>query len=143
MKIQNPTAKTLEELKENLSLQYPGAKIRKPFLGIGPRNLILPAKEGLKHVVRPNKANTVLTTDFIPPVLVIILGLVLSVVLVSVFFSIMYGQLVWGIGGGLWIALGVLAVKYIYKAMKKDYFEQFHNDLNMAVTKSQSPDSIF
>ncbi|MCD2422936.1 hypothetical protein LQ567_09200 [Niabella pedocola] len=38
----------------------------------------------MKHVIRPAKNNTVLVTDFIPPILITIVALLASIVVVSV-----------------------------------------------------------
>lgn len=141
MKVANPTGKTLEELLDKLSLHYPGAKIRKPFLGIGPKNLILPSGN-MKHVVRTAKNN--LVTDFVPPVALIVLAVVLGIVLAFVGAFIVYsmgGR--YTIGGVLWMLLVLLLLKYFYKNSNKEKFEKFHTDLNLALTSSSQPGSIF
>ncbi|HEX7755211.1 MAG TPA: hypothetical protein VF421_07710 [Niabella sp.] len=143
MKLANPTGKTLEELQSGLSVLYPGTKIRKAFLGIGPNNLVVPVSGGLKHVIRPIKKNTLLVADFIPPVLIIIGALFASVLIISVIFTLIIGAPVIGGFGGVGFVLIFLAIKAIYKSANKEKFDRFYTDLNAAMTHSSQPGSIF
>jgi|GEM_PF-3111204 len=143
MKIANPTGKTLEMLQESLSLHYPDAKIKKAVFNLfGPRNLIIPSG-GMKHIVRPVKSNTIIVTDFIPPVLITIVALIASVVIISLIFTLILGVPVIGGVGGVGFILIFLLIKSLYKNSNKQKFEKFHTDLNLALAGSSQPGSIF
>ncbi|SDC33818.1 hypothetical protein [Niabella drilacis] len=143
MKIANPTGKTLESLFDHLLPHYPGAKIRKAVFNLfGPQHLILPSGN-MKHIVRPVKNNTLIITDFIPPVLITIAALVASVLIISLIFTLILGVPVIGGVGGLGFILLFLLIKALYKSANKQKFEQFHTDLNMALAGSSQPGSIF
>ncbi|ANH80466.1 hypothetical protein A8C56_05195 [Niabella ginsenosidivorans] len=85
-----------------------------------------------------------LITDFVPPVfitiLAIVLGLIGSFVMAFIVYS-MGGRFT--IGGVLWIVLLLLLLKFIYKLNNKEKFDRFHMDLNTALTQSGQPGSIF
>ncbi len=137
MKIQNPNNKPLQEVLAALEFKYPGSVIKKPFLT--PLSILAPS-ENFKFVLRDRKS--FLKVDFIPPVIWVIGGVLLSLVLVSAVMSIIYGQLVFGIGGALWIVLGIFIVKAIFKSMNKAKFEAFYSDVQDAVNKRDNT-SIF
>jgi hypothetical protein len=137
MKIQNPQSKPLQEVLLRLSAKYPDVTIKKPFLS--PNTIFVP-KENFKFLVRDRK--TFLKIDFIPPVLWVIGGIILSLILVSAVLSLIYGQLVFGLGGALWIILGLLIVKAIFKSVNKPKFEEFYIDVRNAVDKDDAS-SIF
>lgn len=137
MKIQNPHNKPLQEILFSLSAKYPGSEIKKPFLS--PITILAP-QENFKFLVRDRK--TFLKIDFIPPVIWVIGAVILSFILVSIILSVINGQFVFGIGGALWIVLGLLIVKYIFKSMNKQKFETFYADVQSAVNKDDST-SIF
>ncbi|MBO9593065.1 MAG: hypothetical protein J7599_09150 [Niabella sp.] len=143
MKVTNPTGKTLKEIQDNLSFHYPDVKIKKAFFNaFGPQHLLIPSGN-MKHIVRPAKSNTVLVTDFIPPVLLTIAALLASIVIVSVVFTIILQVPFFGGVGGLGFVLCFLLVKALYKSANKQKFEQFHTDLQLALTRSSQPGSIF
>jgi hypothetical protein len=137
MKIQNPNNKPLQEILVALSPKYPGSEIKKPFLS--PKTILSP-HENFKFLVRDRK--TFLKIDFIPPVIWVIGAVILSFIFVSVVLSVINGQFVFGIGGALWIVLGLLIVKYIFKSMNKQKFETFYADVQSAVNKDDAT-SIF
>jgi hypothetical protein len=137
MKIQNPQNKPLQEVLLGLSVKYPGSVIKKPFLT--PNSIFVP-KENFKFLVRDRK--TFFKIDFAPPVLWVIGAIRLSFLLVSIVLSLIYGQLVFGIGGALWIILGLLIVKAIFKSVNKSKFEDFYIDVRNAVDKDDAS-SIF
>src|SRR5205809_415896 len=114
MKIQNPYNKPLQKILVRLSAKYPGSEIKKPFLS--PKTILAP-QENFKFLVRDRK--TFFKIDFIPPVIWVIGAVILSFILVSIVLSIINGQFVFGIGGALWIVLGLLIVKSIFKSMNK------------------------
>lgn len=138
MKIQNPTAKPLQEIAAQLEQKYPGVIVKKPFLT--PNTIFVPT-ENFKFLVRERKS--FLVVDFIPPVLVNILSIILSIVLFSGLLSLMFGQFSFGIGGGLWIVLVFLIVKAIFKSTKKEKFEAFYKDVEDAIQGTQSDSRIF
>lgn len=137
MKIQNTHNKPLQEILVELSAKYPRSEIKKPFLT--PRTILAP-HENFKFLVRDRK--TFLKIDFIPPVIWVIGAIILSFILVSIVLSIINGQFVFGIGGALWIVLGLLIVKAIFKSMNKQKFETFYADVQSAVNKDDAT-SIF
>ncbi|RQO30214.1 hypothetical protein DBR32_11585 [Taibaiella sp. KBW10] len=138
MKIQNPTAKPLQEIADQLSQKYPGVTVKKPFLS---GNTIFIPTENFKFLLRERK--TQLIVDFVPPVLVSILSIVLSIVLLSAVLSLIYGQFVFGFGGALWLVLGFLVAKAIFKSTKKERFENFYKDVEEAIQGRQSDSRIF
>lgn len=137
MKIQNPTNKPLPEVLNALALKYPGSVIKKPFLT--PYTIIAP-HENFKFLVRDRK--TFFKIDFMPPVIWTIGAVVLSMVLVSGVLSLIYGQFIFGIGGVLWILLGLLIVKAVFKSVNKNKFDSFYVDVQDAVNKNDQS-SIF
>ncbi len=143
MKFTNPTGRTLTEIQNNLSFHYPNIKIRKAFFNaFGPQHLLVPSG-AMKHVIRPAKNNTVLVTDFIPPILITIVALLASIVVVSVTLTWLLKVPVFGGAGGLGFVLLFLLIKAIYKSANKEKFDKFHTDLELALTRSNQPGSIF
>jgi hypothetical protein len=120
IKIPNPRNETLQQLLPRVQEQYPGATIKKVFLS--PEAIFIPYNN-FKFVVR--RKNDVYKIDHTLPVLYAIGAVVVSMVLVSIVMSLIYGQFVWGIGGALWIVLGIVIMKYLFQTIKKDEFEQF------------------
>lgn len=137
MKIQNPTNKPLAEVLNGLALKYPGSVIKKPFLT--PNTIIAP-HDNFKFLVRDRK--TFFKIDFMPPVIWVIGAVLLSMVLVSAVLSLIYGQLVFGIGGAIWILLGLFLVKILFKSRNKNKFDTFYIDVQDAVNKNDQS-SIF
>ncbi|RYE00393.1 MAG: hypothetical protein EOP54_00375 [Sphingobacteriales bacterium] len=138
MKIENQHNMSIDELLDHLKSRYPAAEIKKPFLSS--RSIIIPVNN-MKHVIRPK--NTYFNTDFVLPVGVAILALLGSVVLFTVVISLIFGQFVPSIGGGLWIVLALFATKAIYKSVKKEDFNLFYEDVRAAVNTTKSDSSIF
>lgn len=138
MRIENQNNISIDELLANLKDRYPTAEIKKPFLT--KRSIIIPVNN-MKHVIRPRGAD--FNTDFVLPVWVAIVALFGSMILFSGIVSLIYGQLMFGIGGALWILLAVLATKAIYKSVKKEEFGVFYSDVRDAMTKTRSDSSIF
>ena len=143
MKIDNPTGKTVEELQMRLSGTYPDTKIKNTFFGIGPKNLIVPF-ENFKHVVRPIKKGSVLVVDFMPPVYITVLAIVLGIAaaFVMAFIVISMGGN-YTIGGVLWMVIVLLILKYFFKSKNKEKFDKFYSDLNLALMGSSEPGSLF
>lgn len=137
MKIENPQNRTLDEVLFSLSAKYPGSEIKKPFLT--PRSILAP-HENFKFLVRDKK--TFFNIDFGPPVIWVIGAVIISFVLASIILSIIYGQFVLGIGGALWIILGMLLVKYIFKSRNKAKFETFYADVQSAVNSHDNTSII-
>lgn len=138
MRIENQNNISIDELLDNLKDRYPTAEIKKPFLT--KRSIIIPVNN-MKHVIRPRGAD--FNTDFVLPVGVAILALLGSIVLFTVVISLIFGQFVPSIGGGLWIVLAIFATKAIYKSVKKEEFGVFYSDVRDAMTKTRSDSSIF
>ncbi|MCF3109091.1 hypothetical protein LL912_09910 [Niabella sp. CC-SYL272] len=143
MKFTNPTGRTLTEIQSNLSFHYPNIKTRKAFFNaFGPQHLLVPSG-AVKHVIRPTKNNTVLVTDFIPPVFITLAALLVSIIVVSLILTLLLKVPVFGGAGGLGFILIFLLIKAIYKSANKEKFEKFHTDLELALTSSNQPGSIF
>ncbi len=138
MRIENQNNISIDELLDNLKSRYPAAEIKKPFLT--KRSIIIPVNN-MKHVIRPKGAD--FNTDFVLPVWVAIVALFGSMILFSGVVSLIYGQLMFGFGGVLWIVLAVLATKAIYKSTQKEAFNAFYSDVRDAMTKTRSDSSIF
>lgn len=138
MKIENQNNISIDELLDNLKSRYPSAEIKKPFLT--KRSIIIPVNN-MKHVIRPRGAD--FNTDFTLPIWIAVVALVGSIILFSGIVSLIYGQLMFGIGGALWIFLVVLATKAIYKSTQKEAFNAFYSDVREAITKTKSDSSIF
>ncbi|MGJ7033348.1 hypothetical protein [Niabella hirudinis] len=142
MIIANPTGKTLEVLLDHLLPYYPNAKIKKAVFNLfGPQSLVLPSGS-MKHIVRPVKNNTLIITDFIPPVLITIAALVASILIISLIFAILGVPVIGGVGG-LGFILMFLLIKALYKSVNKQKFEKFHTNLNLAMAGSSQPGSVF
>ncbi len=137
MKVQNPYNKSLQEILAQLAPKYPGAVIKKPFLT--PQTIIAP-KDNFKFLVRDR--SSFFRIDFMPPVIWTIGAIVLSMVMLTTILSLIYGQLVFGFGGVLWILLALLIVKSIFKSRNKSQFEAFYADLQQAVSNDPQS-SIF
>lgn len=144
MKLENTTEKSLEEIMAGLTGYYPEAKIKKPFLGIGPQALILPAGN-IKHILRPlKKDNKVLVADFTPPV-----GLVIAAVLLGLAGAIVMAVLVFNaggrfsIGGVLWIVAMLLVLKAFYKSRNKETFDRFYDNVRSVIMGTHNPGSLF
>ena len=137
MKVQNPQNVPLETILEGLSIKYPGAVIKKPFLT--PRTIIAPY-ENFKFLLRDRK--TFYKIDFTPPVLWVVGAVVLSIVVMTAILSIIYGQFVPSIGGALWIVLSVLLIKVIYKSRNQQKFDNFYADVQSAIN-GRGGSSIF
>lgn len=127
--IPNPGNQTLQQLLPRIQEAYPDAKIRKIFLS--PEAIFIPQK-GYKFVVRERKGN--FKIDHTLPVLYAIGAVLISVVLVSVIMSLIFGQLTWGIGGALWIVLGIFIMKYVFQVVRKDEFERFKTQFGSLTT---------
>lgn len=138
MRIENQNNITIDELLENLKDRYPTAEIKKPFLT--KRSIFIPVNN-MKHIIRPRGAD--FNTDFVLPVGVAIIALLGSIVLFTVIISLIFGQFVPSIGGGLWIVLAVLATKAIYKSVKKEEFGVFYSDVREAMTRTKNESRIF
>ena len=143
MKIENPTGKTIEELQMRLSGAYPGTVIKKQLFGLGPKYLVAPF-ENFKHIVRPIKKGSVLVVDFMPPVYITILAIILGIAaaFVMAFIVISMGGN-YTIGGVLWMLIVLLILKYFFKSKNKEKFDKFYSDLNLAVMGSSEPGSLF
>lgn len=138
MKIPNASGVTLDELCNRVLHTYPNATIKKPFLS--PRSIIVPLGN-IKHVIRERRGNFVF--DFVPPVWLIVGSVVLSMLMISLVFSLIYGELRFGIGGALWIVLSILLLKAAYKNKNREMFEVFYNDVQGFVNNSRDANSIF
>lgn len=138
MKIENQDNISIDALLDQLKIRYPAAEIKKPFLS--QRCIIIPVNN-MKHVIRPKGAY--FNTDFALPIVVAILALLGSILLFSVILSMIFGQFMFGIGGGLWIVLALLATKAIYKSVKKEEFNAFYDEVRTAATAAKGENSIF
>lgn len=128
MNIPNPRGESLQQILPSLQTRYPDAQIRKIFFS----EAIYVSQDNFKFVVRHKK--TSLKVDNTLPVLWALGAILISVVIVSLVMSLIYGQLMFGIGGALWIILGMLIMKYFFRRVKKEQFESFKNNLTDVVS---------
>ncbi len=124
MTIPNPQQETLQQLHARIAPNHPGAKIRKVLWS--PEAIFVPYGN-FKFVVRNRKGN--LKVDHTLPVLYTIAAIVISIALATLVLSLIYGQITPGVGGALFIVLGIVIMKYIFQRVRKTEFEQFRNEL--------------
>jgi hypothetical protein len=129
MKLPNPQQETLQQLLPRIAANYPNARIKKVLWT--PEAIFVP-HDNFKFVVRRHKQN--LKIDHTLPVIYVIGAVIISVILVSIVMSIIYGRPMLGVGGALWIVLGIFTMKYIFQQVKKDEFLQFRNELTSMIS---------
>jgi len=128
MNIINPRGESLQQILPLLQARYPKAIIKKILFF---SDAIVVPQDNFKFVVRAKK--TILKLDNTLPVLWALGAVVVSILIVSTIMSLIYGKLVFGIGGAVWVILGVFIMKYFFRRVKKEQFDAFKNDLTDAV----------
>ena len=129
MTIPNLQEDTVKELLPLVQSRFPLAVIQKILFS--PERIIVP-QGNFKFVIKAKKGS--LKVDHTLPVSYTLGAIGVSIILVSAVMSIIYGQLIVGIGGVLWIILGVMIMKYLFRYIKKDQFAEFKNELTAAIT---------
>ena len=61
-------------------------------------------------------------------------AVIISSVLVSAILTLIYGQFAWGFGGALWVILGIVIMKYFFRATHRAQFESFKAGLAALVS---------
>lgn len=137
MKIQNPEEKPLREIAAQLSHKYPDLVIKKHYFV---DSIIVPSGR-MKFVLRDR--TSFLIADFIPPILLSSLVLIPLVLILPTLITYIYGKTAHGIGRWPWIFLLFIVGRAIYKASKKEQFEQFYRDVEDAIRANPEESNIF
>lgn len=127
--IPNPANVPLDALLPRLQDRYPNAEIKKPFLS--PRIINVPV-DNFKMIVRAQPKRNRLWIDFIPPVLWTILGMAGTAFIVSLVLSLIFGQMIIGVGA-LVVILGFVITKAIFKSRNRARFANFEDEVQRAL----------
>lgn len=143
MKFTNPTGRTLTEIQNNLSFHYPDIKIRKVFFNaFGPQHLLVPSG-AMKHVIRPAKKQHRADYRFYSA------GIDHRCSPAGKHRCRFIGSYIAFESTRIWrcrwpgICTVVPFAKSHLQIGEQGKFEKFHTDLELALTRSNHPDSIF
>lgn len=128
MLLPNPRNESLGQLLPLVQSRYPAAVTKKVLLS--PEAIFIP-QNGFKFVLRKTKKG--LKIDHTLPVLWSIGAVLISVIMASFIMSLIFGQFMFGIGGALWVVLGIFLMKYLFSVAKKDQFEAFRTELSTVI----------
>jgi len=123
---------TIEELVTRLESKCENVKLRKPWIG---GNYISLKENNLNYRIAIRKKNSVINFDAVMPPIWYIVAILTGLVLFSVMFSLIAGQVVIVKGGGLVMVLIIFGAQAIYRSSKSADISEFAQKLQAIVDK--------